>query len=98
MCAAAVFEAVDRGDVGMIERGEHLRFATETSDPVAVERERVREDLQRDVTIELRIAGAVDLAHSTHADLSGDLVRTETSAGGECQREVAGIIGDVLVS
>jgi len=78
----AVLEAVDRRDIRMIQGGEHLRFSPETSESIGIGRERVREDLQRDVAIELRIAGAVDLAHATRADLRDDLEWAETSARG----------------
>ena len=48
-------------------------------------REGVRQDLQRDVAIELRVAGAIDLAHAACADLRGDFVGAEAGAGSESQ-------------
>src|SRR5215472_11983900 len=59
MRAAGILEAVDRGDMRVIERSEHLRFTPEPRDPVAVDGERLRQDLQRDIAIELRVAGAI---------------------------------------
>ena len=44
-----------------------------------------RQNLQRDVAIELRIAGAVHLAHSAGAERRHDFIRAETRAGGERQ-------------
>ena len=38
--AARLFEAVDRGDVRVIERGEHLRFAREPRQAVRIDGER----------------------------------------------------------
>ncbi len=64
MRRAAVFEAVDLGDVRMIERGEDLRFAMKAREPIRVAGERIRQDLQRDVATELGVAGAIHLAHS----------------------------------
>ena len=43
------FESVDRGDVRMIQRREHLRFAPEAREPVGIEGEELRKDLQADV-------------------------------------------------
>ena len=37
--AAAFFEAVDRGDVRMIQRGEHFRFALEAREPIGIGRD-----------------------------------------------------------
>ena len=42
-----------RGDVGMIQRREGLRFALEAREAVGVVRERVGQDLDRDVAIQL---------------------------------------------
>jgi hypothetical protein len=47
---------------------------------------RVRQDLQRDIAIELRIAGTVDLTHASFADLGRDFVDAEAGAKCESQR------------
>ena len=54
----------------MIERGEHLRFALEPREPSGIARERLRQDLDRDLAIELGVARAVDLAHAAGAELA----------------------------
>jgi hypothetical protein len=54
--AAGVLEAVDRRDVGMVEGGEHLRFSAEPCDAITIKREGLRQDLQRDIAIELGVA------------------------------------------
>ena len=56
-------EAVDRADVGMIERRQHLRFAAEPREPLGIVRDIGQQDFQRDVAIELRSARAIHLAH-----------------------------------
>src|SRR5438034_9530077 len=56
-----VFEAVDRANVRMIQRGEHPRFALEARKPVRVAREPARQDLYRDVAPEPCVARAVHL-------------------------------------
>ena len=59
--AAGFLEAVNVRDVRMIQRGEGLGFAGETRQPIGVVRERVGQDFEGDVAIELRVAGAIDL-------------------------------------
>jgi hypothetical protein len=80
---AAVVEAVDVADVGVAERGEELRFATEAGEPLAVGGKRLRQNLERDVAIEFGVAGAIDLAHAARANQRDDLVRAERRAGRE---------------
>ena len=63
-----LLDAVDGGDVGMIQRGEDLGFALEARQPIGVVRERFGQDLDRDVAIQLRVARAIDLAHPACAD------------------------------
>ena len=82
----AFFEAVDRGDVRMVERREDFGFALEAREPVGVGRERRRQDLDRDLALQLRVGRAIDLAHAAFADLRGDLVDAEARAGSEGQR------------
>ena len=78
---AAVLKAVDRADVRMVERSEHLRLALEPRETIRILCERVREDLQRDLAVQLRIARAIHLAHAAGADGGEDFVRAEASAG-----------------
>ena len=53
--------------------------------PVGIVREGVRENLERDIAIQLRIARAKDLAHAAFADRRGDVVGAKARAGGKCQ-------------
>ena len=69
-----VFEAVDGGDVGMIQRREELRFALEAGQPIGIAGEEVGQDLERDVAPEPRVAGAKDLSHATGAKRGDDLI------------------------
>ena len=75
-----ILERVNGRDVRMIERREHLRFAREPRETVRIEKKGVGQDLQSNVAIQLRIAGAVDLSHATFADQRGDFVDAETGA------------------
>ena len=74
----------------MIERGEDLRFALEPRETIGIARECVRQDLQRDVAIELRVARAIDLAHAAGTERRDDFVEAESRADGE--RHVAILI------
>ena len=64
MNAARILEAVDRGDVRMVERGEQFRLAMKARQPVGVQHERLGEDLQRDIAAQLRVARVIHLPHS----------------------------------
>jgi hypothetical protein len=83
-----VLETVNLRDVRMIERGQRLRFAREAGESIVIGGERVRQDLQGDVAIELRVASAIHLAHATGADGRDDLVRAESGSWGERQDPV----------
>ena len=86
-----VLETVDRGDVGVVQRGEDLGFAPEAGHPVTVERERFGQDLHRDVATQLRIPRAIDLAHASRAKQGHDLIRAKPSAGSEGHRKWLGL-------
>ena len=90
--AAGVFETVDCPDVRMIERREQSRFALEARHAIGVRRERRRQDLQRDVAIQLRVARAIDLAHAAGAEEREDFVGAEARTRGQRhpQRDYSG--------
>ena len=56
-------QPMNRRDVRVVERGQHLRFPLEPGQPLRVVHEGVGEDLQGDITVELGVTGLVDLAH-----------------------------------
>ena len=58
----------------MIERGERLRFTLEARQAIGIGREQLGQHLDRDVAVETRVAGAIDLAHAARAEHTGDLV------------------------
>jgi hypothetical protein len=75
----------------MIERCQNLRFAVESRDAVAVERERFGQDLQGDVSFETGVLRPVDLSHAPFTKQGHDLISAEPGAGSETQEEVAGL-------
>jgi hypothetical protein len=64
----------------MIQRREHPRLAIEPGAPLGILGEGPRQDLDRNVAIEPRVACAIDLAHSAFAKLVEDAICTETIA------------------
>ena len=77
---AGLFEAVDRRDVGMIERGEYPRLASEARQPGRVVRELLGKYLDRDLAAKAQIGGAVDLAHPARPERRTNLVSPEPDA------------------
>jgi hypothetical protein len=75
--AAVVFEAVDRGDVSMLQTGEQSCFALEACNPLGIARHLFGQDLDCDLAAQLCVTGAIDLTHAALAQLRGDLVVTE---------------------
>ena len=61
----AVFDAVDGGDVGVVERGQDFGFALEAGHALGVVAEGGRQDLDGDVALEFGVAAAVDLTHAS---------------------------------
>ena len=76
-------DVVERADVRMIELRDGAGFAIEALAELRVGREQRRENLDRDRTIEPRVAGPVDLAHTAGADEREHFVGAEADAG--CQ-------------
>jgi hypothetical protein len=65
----------------MVQCGERLGFALEARDALGIGSNLRRQDLQRDVAIELGVARPLDVTHSARPDSCGDLVRSEPGAG-----------------
>ena len=81
----AFFEAVDRGDVRMIEGSEHFRLALKTREPIGIDRERRRQDLDRDLALEFRVGRPIHLPHPAFPYRRGDVVDAEARAGSQGQ-------------
>jgi hypothetical protein len=65
------------------ERGEYLRIALRASEPLGIAGKHVRQHFERDVSLQPRIAGAVDFAHAAGAEQGGHLIDADTRAGRE---------------
>src|SRR5688500_18576071 len=68
----------------MVKGGERLRLTLEPRHPFAVGRKELGQDLDRDLAVQPRVAGAEHFAHAAGAESAHDLIRTEPRAG--CQR------------
>jgi hypothetical protein len=68
-------ETVDLCDVGVIHSREESRFTLESGQPIRIGRKLRRQNFDRDVAPELRIAGAIDFSHRTRAERATNLVR-----------------------
>lgn len=76
-------EVMDGENVGMREGGHDLGLTLEASEGGGILGEMRREHLNGDVAAELRVTGAVDLAHPAGAERADDLVRTERDSRSE---------------
>ena len=70
-----------RADVRMVERREHLRLALEAREPIGVAMERLRQHLDGDVAVQLRVACPIHLAHASRAKCGDEFIRAEVCAG-----------------
>ena len=68
-------DVVEVADVGVVQRRDRARLAREPLGELGVR------DLDRDVAIQARIAGAIHLAHAARADQRLNFVGTESVAG-----------------
>ena len=78
--AVRLLDAVDRTDVWMIEGREHARFTLEPGEAVGIGSKGTRQDLDRDVSSQLRVAGTVHFAHPAFANLRRDPIRPDRLA------------------
>ena len=72
-------DVVQRADMRVIELRNRPRLAVESITKLRIGRQRFREDLDGDGSIQTRIAGLVDLAHAAFAQLVEDSIRSEFS-------------------
>ena len=67
--------------LGMVQRDEDFGFPLEAGQPIGVRRERLGQDLERHVPVELRVAGAIDLAHAALAHQADYCIRADRRTG-----------------
>jgi hypothetical protein len=64
----------------MIERGQDERFALESRTTGSVRGKCFGQNIEGDISLQPRVARAIDLTHSANADTLVELVDTETTA------------------
>jgi hypothetical protein len=64
----------------VVQRRKDFGFALEPGEPLDIGCERIRQNLDRDGPLQIRVRGTVDLAHAAHTDLSGYPIRAEAGA------------------
>ena len=77
-----LFDAVDCRNVRMVQRGEQTGLALEARQPIRIGQEQGRKYFAGDVSLQPKIAGAVDLTHPARPERSGDLVATDPGPRG----------------
>jgi hypothetical protein len=73
-------DIVKRADVRMIQAGNSPRLSLQPLPQLRVSRESRRQHLNRDRTLQPRVAGLIDLSHPAGADGLQDLVGAESRA------------------
>ena len=80
--AIGLFKPVNRADVGIVDRREHLRLSAETCHALGVVGERLGQDFQRDVAAKLGVFRSIDLTHPASAERRDDFIRADASPEG----------------
>ena len=81
--AAALFDRVERDDVGMIEGCGRPRFTVEPRQPVLVRGHIRRQHLECNLSAEPSVEGSIHLAHAALAEVADDFIDAEATAGGK---------------
>ncbi len=78
--ARVLLDAVDRADVGMVERGEGAGLTLEARARLGIRREVGMDELEGDLAVKLEVMGEPDLAHAAGAELALDAEVTDRRA------------------
>ena len=76
-------DVVDGDDAGSVEGGGGARLLLQPRHPIGIAREQRRQDLDRDVAVQPRIARLVDLAHAAGAQQRQDFVGAQAGTGAD---------------
>jgi hypothetical protein len=68
----------------VVDGSQELRLTLEARHAVRIGRKGGRQNFQRDVAVESRIARPADLAHPACPERAGDLVRADSRAWSQC--------------
>ena len=90
-------DIVNGNDVGMIQAGNDLRFATETEQIDRTCERPSKKQLQRDEAMQLAVARFVDDAHATLGDFFEDFVVAD-DADSFVDSECFGCVGSLILN
>ncbi len=76
------FEAVNRGDVRMVQGGKQASLPLQARDALRIVGKSCRQHLDGDLSMEPRVEGAIHLTHATGIQRPQDAVRSELDARG----------------
>ena len=66
----------------MVQTGEDLRLSLKPRQPIRISGERLGQDLQRHLAVQLGVGGLIDLPHAALADEGGHVVVGDAGADG----------------
>ena len=72
---------MEGGDAGVVEGGEDAGFLPQAREALGLARELLGQRLEGDLAVQLRVAGAVHLAHAPGAEPGHDLVGAHAGSG-----------------
>jgi hypothetical protein len=72
-----VLQSEQYSDVGMVQSGQNLRFASEAGEPFRIAFERCGENLHRYVAIKPGVTCAIHLTHTAASERPGHLIRPD---------------------
>jgi hypothetical protein len=72
---------IDRGDVGMTQRGQDFGFTLKANEAIGIAGDGRRQHFYRHGPLQIRVGRAIDLAHTADADLGGHFIAAEASTG-----------------
>jgi hypothetical protein len=76
-------EAVDSGDVRVVQRSQQLGLAPESGQATWIRRKEGRQDLERDIAIQFRVATSVHIAHRSRTEQPKHFIRADSMARAE---------------
>jgi hypothetical protein len=82
-------DVIEREDVRVLQGGDCLCLPPETREGRRVIGCFLRQDLDRHVPFEPRVAGAIDLAHPARPERRADLVRAQPRSESLCHKQKA---------
>ena len=78
--AIRLFQSIQSRNARVIQCGQELRFSLEPREAFGILHEALGQNLDRDLSAELRIARAVDFSHAAGAKRGDDLVNAQAGS------------------